>query len=119
MPRSTYFAFFVGMLLCTCVINEVKALEYKELLGAWVGEANAERLEFRRGGDVFDARMGQARFSTNVISEAANMALVYQGNRWCYYHGEVSEDGRTLFLAWRRQQDPWICTAGRFTKVRQ
>ncbi|MFK4561900.1 hypothetical protein ABIF94_002499 [Bradyrhizobium ottawaense] len=107
-----------AILACLAPLSASQAVEYKDLVGAWVGENSRERIEFRPNFNVIDYRLGQGRYNNNVMNFAADLAIVYQGNRWCYYSSQLSDDGKTMFLAWRRNQESWLCTEGRFTKVK-
>jgi hypothetical protein len=110
----------LGLGVYCFTVGYAGALTYQEILGRWTSETTNEFIEFRPGGDVLDARLGQGRFSTNVISNAANAAVVYQGNRWCYYYISLTVDGRSMLLARRNErQDPWLCIEGRFSRTRQ
>jgi hypothetical protein len=116
--NTTSTSSLAALFLMLATVNS-HALTLKELIGGWVSEASNERIEFRGNGDVVDFRLGQGRFSQNIPLGAANLAIVYQGNQWCLYYATQSTDGRSLFLARRNpNQDQWLCSEGRFTRVR-
>lgn len=95
--------------------NWAGAISLNDITGKWTSINSDEVIIFQNDGDVIDYRLGQGRFSNNVIQYGANVVVVYQGNKSCWYFASVTPDGGVLTLARRDpNQDPWQCTSGQF-----
>src|ERR1700687_5801416 len=75
-----------------------QAIKLRDVIGKWISLDSNDVIIFEDGGDVIDYRLGEGRFTKRALSYGANMAVVYQPDRWCWYYASITPDGATLLI---------------------
>lgn len=108
---------FCSMAIHAILINSAYAIEKNDLVGKWASEANGNQLTFKPGSDFMDASKGQGRFSMDMVDWAANLVMVYEGNKWCYYLLTIAADRSSFTLLSRKPDQDSSCPKGKYAKI--